>query len=272
VNPSMKKNSPLILITNDDGVRSPGILALAEAVIDLAEIVIVAPIEQQTGMGRSFPRGSSGIIEKIKLELNGKSLVAYGVHGSPAQAVSHGVLEICCRKPDYCLSGINYGENLGGCLTCSGTLGAAFEADSHGIPTMAISRQAALGEQHGTFYASMDWEEPKRIARLLMRQVLKKGFPHGASILNVNIPNGTTIETPIRWTCQSRLNYFEFKRPPERNYSEPYRLESVFQADHEKIEKNSDVHAFHLDRVISITPLTWDMSVKVDSRWEEHFQ
>ena len=135
---------PLIIVTNDDGVYSPGLCAAAEAVQDLGDLLVVAPRFQQTSMGRSFPKSKDvGIIEKIKIMLNGCEIEAYGVHGSPAHAVSHGILELAYRKPDLCISGINYGENLGLSISCSGTIGAAFEADSYDIPSIAISRQAS---------------------------------------------------------------------------------------------------------------------------------
>lgn len=133
---------PLILITNDDGVYSPGLIA-AEAVQYLGDLLIVAPRFQQTSMGRSFPKSDDvGVIEKMRVMVNGAEIDAYGVHGSPAHAVSHGILELAYKKPDLCISGINYGENLGLSLTCSGTIGAALEADSYEIPSIAVSRQA----------------------------------------------------------------------------------------------------------------------------------
>ena len=100
---------PLILITNDDGILSPGLLALSEAVSDLGDLLVAAPLFQQTGMGRSFPQGEDiGIIEEKMLLINDLSTLVYGVYGSPAQAVGRlegpsagrrsGLTEItCCR-------------------------------------------------------------------------------------------------------------------------------------------------------------------------------
>ena len=132
------KNRPLILVTNDDGIHSPGLYAAAQAAAKIGDVLIAAPHTQQTGMGRSFPRcPDDGIIEEIDVqermreefwyeEMYDGEIRAYAVHGSPARAVAHGVLELADRKPDLCVSGINYGENLGTCLTCSGTMGALF--------------------------------------------------------------------------------------------------------------------------------------------------
>jgi 5'-nucleotidase len=85
----MEEHRPLILLTNDDGIRSPGLLAAAEAVADLGELLLSAPIHQQTGMARAFPRtGDLGIIESVELSIGGQPIRGYGVHGSPAYSVS----------------------------------------------------------------------------------------------------------------------------------------------------------------------------------------
>jgi len=255
----MKK---LILITNDDGVFSPGLWAAAEAVMDLGELLIVAPMNQQTSMGRSFPKSDKmGIIERVKIRLRNEEYEAFGVHGSPAYAVAHGVLELAGRKPDLCISGINYGENLGLSITCSGTLGAAFEANSHGIPAIAVSRQVDLSLQHESNYANMDWEASKQITLESASKVLSRGLPEGVSILNINVPDGATEK---RITRQSSLNYSVFIKPEERDFQKRCLLKSRLDVEIEKTEKNSDIYAFFFDKVISITPLTWDFSVNVD--------
>lgn len=126
------KKRPLILVTNDDGIHSPGLYAAASVAVKSGDVLIAAPHTQQTGMGRSFPGyPDNGVIEKIETEdmklpgeITGNKILAYGIHGTPALAVAHGILELAEHTPDLCISGINYGENLGSCLTCSGTLGA----------------------------------------------------------------------------------------------------------------------------------------------------
>lgn len=255
---------PLILITNDDGVNSPGISAVAEAVQDLGELLIVAPMFQQTGMGRSLPKeGSVGIIKKVKIMVNGRKIDAYGVHGSPALAVSHGVLELTDRKPDLCISGINYGENLGLSLTCSGTLGAAFEADSHGIPSIAVSQEADLSIQRSDEYKSMNWEVAKKVTKQVTNEVLKSWFPEGIRIFNINVPDSATCKTEIRVTSQSRNNHSVFIKPEKRDLETSYILKSKLDVDIEKTEKCSDIYAFLFDKVISITPLTCDLSTMI---------
>ena len=134
-----------ILLTNDDGIRSPGLWAAAESFSSLGFVTVAAPRDQSSGMGRSLPSTSDGIIKKETVEVGGKSWVVYAVGGTPAQAVQHGVLEIMEDKPDLVVSGINYGENVASGITISGTVGAALEGASFGIPSLAISLQTKAG-------------------------------------------------------------------------------------------------------------------------------
>ena len=264
-----KQRQPLILITNDDGIDSPGLWAAVEALCDLGELLIAAPHVQQTGMGRSFPHSEEGgVIDKVVRVVGDRSFTAYSIHGSPAQAVSHAVLELADRKPDLCVSGINYGENLGLSLTCSGTLGAAFESDSHGLPSIAVSRQADLSIQQSSEFVTLNWEASKHATFMVARKVLKEGMPEGVVILNVNIPDDATVNTPMRITAQSRLNYSVFIKPGKRDFDKSYRLTSKLDIDRTRTERNSDIYAFFYDKVISITPLTWRLSIETDWTYE----
>jgi len=254
---------PLILLTNDDGICSPGLASLAEAVRELGELLIVAPRWQQTTMGRAFPRGEAiGTIETVRIVVGGEALVAYAVTGSPAQAVAHAVLEIANRRPDLCLSGINYGENVGLSLTCSGTLGAAFEAYSHGIPSIAVSLQTALNLQHSHEYPVQDWSACQRVAAHWAARVLAEGLPPEVSVLNLNVPAEADSRTEVRWTRQSRRSSSRFCRPGARRWQLGFQLQSEPDPDLDQAEVDSDIRALHFDKVISLTPLGWDLSQK----------
>lgn len=250
------KNRPLILVTNDDGIHSPGLYAAAQVAAKIGDVIIAAPHTQQTGMGRSFPIcPDDGIVEKVP-----GAMPAYAVHGSPARAVAYGVLELADRKPDLCVSGINYGENLGTCLPCSGTLGALFEASSHGIPGIAVSVEADLSRQHSEDFGEMDWSAAQSILERYIRQILEEGMR--ADAWNINVPAGLQFPYPERRTVLSRQNYFYFLKPEKRDYSQPYRLKSEKLVDMESLEKDSDIYAVYVDRVASVTLLNFDMSVR----------
>jgi 5'-nucleotidase len=250
---------PLILITNDDGVFSPGLAAAARAVRHLGELLIVAPRWQQTTMGRAFPRTEgTGAIEPVRIPELG--LPAYGVTGSPAQAVAHAVLELAERRPDLCVSGINYGENLGLSLTCSGTLGAAFEANSHGIPALAVSLETPMDLQHARSYADLDWSAAERAAGRLAARILAGGLPPGACLLNLNVPAAATAATGMRLTRQSRMSPSVFLKPGPRLFEAGFQLRAGPNPELRNAEPDSDVRAVLLDQVLSVTPVGWDLS------------
>lgn len=253
----------LILITNDDGILSPGLKALAETVEALADILVVGPIKQQTGMGRSFPHhDDNGIIKTFNLNINNKDITAYGIHGSPAFVVAYALLELADRKPDFCLSGINYGENLGLSLTCSGTIGAAFEANSHGIHAIAFSKAFDLDKQHNENYADLNWDMDKKFVSRIIKKLLLHPFPQEVGIYNVNIPKHVDNTTNIRLTRQSSTNYSEFESIPQRDFSKPYRLKSSVSKDISFLDHNTDIYTVIVDECISITPIRWDISIE----------
>lgn len=263
---------PLILITNDDGIHSPGLAAAACAAADLADILIVAPHTQQTGMARAFPRTEdAGIIEEEWIQINGQKVRGYGVHGSPALAVAHGVLELAERKPDLCISGVNYGENMGAVLTCSGTLGAAFEAISHGIPAIAISLEAELAIQRSNDFRQTDWDAAKRMLHSWISRVLDRGMPEYVDLININMPAGSGHPDEFRITSLSRQNYFEFIRPKARNLKEPFALKSRLSVDMDTLERDSDIHAVYVDRITSVTPINMNMSIGLKEAMVEKY-
>ncbi|HOO58477.1 MAG TPA: 5'/3'-nucleotidase SurE, partial [Anaerolineaceae bacterium] len=137
-------NKPQILLTNDDSIDSPGLWAAAEALAPIGFVHVVAPRVQQTSMGRALPRESDGHIEPRTMTVRGQEWQVYAVGGSPAQAFLHGYYEVLGFKPDLVVSGINYGENVASGVTISGTVGAALEAATFGIPALAVSLQTPV--------------------------------------------------------------------------------------------------------------------------------
>src|SRR5512135_2058618 len=164
-----------ILLTNDDGIHSPGLWAAAEALSDLGYVTVAAPRDQSSGAGRSLPMSSDGIIRPENLRVRGKDWTVYAVGGTPAQAVLHGILDIMPQKPDLVVSGINYGENVATGVTISGTVGAAMEGASLGIPSMAVSLEAEP-KYHLSYSKELSFlvaaEFTARIARLLLKKKL----------------------------------------------------------------------------------------------------
>lgn len=175
------------LICNDDGITASGILAAKKAVDDLCDTYVVAPETQQSGIGHALTLNEP-------LRVNNRILrdgsLGYGVTGTPTDAVTIALFEIMDEKPDLMISGINTGFNLGQAeLTTSGTLGAAIEAASFGIPTIAISQEVTRDDvKFVTGEVEIDFDFAGKMLKKLSKIILKKGLPEGIDLLNVNIP------------------------------------------------------------------------------------
>jgi len=264
------KTTPLIVITNDDGITSPGLLAAVQAVMPLGELLVAAPDRQWSGAGRSMPPGPEEHISRYPLEVNGQPVTAYQVDASPALAVAHALLELVPRRPALLISGINYGENLGTDVTISGTVGAALQAADHGIPALAASLQTPK-ETHTNPSDSVDFTAAIHFTRLFARRLLATPLPFDVDLLKLDVPSDATPETPWRLTRVSRHTYFIPSLPdPEapplagRTERDGRELDYVPLAHPERTEPDSDIYALAVDRVVSIAPLSLDLTPRVD--------
>jgi 5'-nucleotidase len=254
----------LILVTNDDGVLSPGLRAAAESVAGLGDLLIVAPRSQQTGMSRALPGGEKvGIIEESTVLVHGQPHPAYGIHASPALAVVYAILELAPRKPDLCISGINYGENIGMTISASGTVGAALEAGVFRIPALAISQEAPLHLHRAPEYGDLDWEAACYVTRLMATRVLQRGLPHGVDMLNINVPDRATPQTEIRATIQSQQAHVYFSTPGPRDFTRGFALPLIKTVNELTLEPDSDITALLYDHVVSVSPLTGRLAAPV---------
>jgi 5'-nucleotidase len=257
---------PLILFTNDDGIASPALWTIAGAFADIGDILIVAPREQQSGMGRSLPGTSEGRIYPYELPPNGKhyDYKAYAVDGTPAQAVQHGVLELSDRLPSLVVSGINYGENTGNGVTISGTVGAALEGASLGIPSIAISQQMPQ-DLHLSYSTDIDFAPAASFAVKFGSWLIEHPHrPDDVDVLKIEVPANATPETEWRITRLSRRRVFWPTRPERVALSDIGRLGYHFDADPSQAEPDSDVYAVLHDHVVSVTPISLDLTARTD--------
>jgi 5'-nucleotidase len=193
-----------ILLTNDDGVRAPGILAVAQALKPLGEITIVAPATNQSGKGHSITIEDPIYVEAVTLP---GDLPATSVAGTPATSVKVALGALMQQRPDIVVSGINRGWNLGAVAYVSGTVGGAREAALAGLPAIA----ASLSTEE-TNYAPA-----AQIVRQVVEMARKTGMDRGV-FLNVNVPAGPASAIKgIQLTRQSLLTgteRFEEQRSP----------------------------------------------------------
>ncbi len=257
--------TPLILLTNDDGIGSHGLWSAARALATLGDVVVVAPHRQYSGAGRGMPTTSTGVIEPRQVLLDGKEWTAYAVAGAPAQVVLYAVLEILKRKPDLVVSGINYGENVGSGIAASGTVGAALEAADMGIPCLAISLETEK-EHHYSNTDQIDFGAAVHFTHYFSQALLSRRFPPDVHLLKVDVPDNATPETPWEITRMSMCPYFE-NFPPERtDWSVPAPLGYEIRFDVASEPEGTDVHTLRIKRRVSVTPLSLDMTSRVDFR------
>jgi len=162
----------LILLSNDDGIHSPGIHILAETLRSIGDVYIIAPDRERTAASHALT-----LHKPLRIEEIGDRV--YSVNGTPTDCVNLAINGILPGRPDIVVSGINKGGNLGDDVTYSGTVSAAFEGTLLGVPSFAIS-QVAEG--------NYKFETAARIALYLTLLIKEESLPPGV-LLNVNVPN-----------------------------------------------------------------------------------
>lgn len=249
---------PLILLTNDDGVASPGLAAAIAAVHDLGDVLVVAPKEQQTGASRNFLRHAGTRYEQV-IHVGEVAVPAVAFDASPAQVTRAAVLLLAPRKPDLAIAGVNFGENLGHGITISGTVGAGIEAASFNVPALAMSLETDI-EHHFSHDETVNFGPAAAVTRKLAQRMLDQRLPDGIDLLNVNVPKSADLNTPWRITRVARQAYFESRVGEASEEAEAYFAGYERRIDHRQLEPDSDIWALDRDRVVSISPLSIDLT------------
>ena len=241
-------SKPLILVTNDDGIYSPGIAALVDVMKELGDVVVIAPDKAQSGMGHAITINSTLRMNKVKIY---GVLHEYSCTGTPVDCVKLAVNKILHRKPDLCVSGINHGLNMSISVIYSGTMSAAVEGAIEGIPSIGFSL--------GDYSLEADFTAAKKIVKTIAKNVLENGLPADVC-LNVNIPKAPAMELKgIKICRQTRGNWIEElderKDPSGNQY---FWLTGKFQ-NFEPHAEDSDVWALK-HNYVSIVPVQFDMT------------
>ena len=269
-----------ILISNDDGVFAPGILAAKQAVEDIANVVVVAPDENNSSVGRRLTLFKHLELKECELEDGSK---AYSVSGSPADAVIVGADYVMDEKPDLVITGINQGVNISSDITSSGTVCAAFEAVSLGIPAIAASlfmdpKTSFKQDENGEWYVDYDFTLAKKVLHDIVLKIKNDGFPEGVDLFNLNVPsNYESEEVMITHLSHKMLDKHVIDNSDEEK-SEifNYPLDESQDSEHlimimsdlvKEYEVGSDGYALISEKRPSLTPLDVNMTYKNLKDW-----
>jgi 5'-nucleotidase len=245
---SKKQQRPLILVTNDDGVFSKGILSLTETMLLHGDVVVVAPDKPQSGMGHAVTINNLLRMNKVKYPHDVHS--AYSCSGTPVDCVKLAISKILHRKPDLLVSGINHGSNSSINVIYSGTMSAAVEGAVENIPSIGFSLCA-----HGD---DIDFSASQTIVDQIVKEALKNGIPEG-TCLNVNIPEGPIKNIKGIKVCSQAKAYWEDnfdmrKDPSGKPY---YWLTGEFKNFDERAE--TDEMALK-NNFVSVVPVHYDLT------------
>jgi 5'-nucleotidase len=230
-----------ILITNDDGVRSDGISALARAMRGLGSVTVVAPHIEASAIGHALTLRRPLRVEQLDQDV-------FEVDGTPTDCVNVAIANILQASPDLIVSGINKGYNLGDDVTYSGTVAGAMEGALLGIPSIAVSLERSSG--------SYDFGPAATGAAQIAERLLAGSSLPLRTFLNVNVPTGRP--RGIRVTVQARRNHVTVVTERVDPRGKPYYWIEEGQNDWEPHER-SDYKAVR-DGFISLTPLQTDLT------------
>ena len=262
----MNTQSPRILLTNDDGIESPGLWAAAATLAEIGELTIVAPRSQATSASRSMPISSDGIIEKRTIQYQGKAWTAYAVGGTPAQVVLHSLQEIMPEQPDLVVSGINYGENVGYSCSVSGTVGAAIEAATVGIPSLAVSMQVTNMEEVYNHSTAVDFSTAGFFTAKFARIILKGQLPFDVDILKVEVPKEATPHTDWKMVRVARhRGWSNNVNREQKNWSSPAKIRGqVIAPGPTEIPVNTDIYTLYHEHKVAVSPLSLDQTSRTN--------
>jgi 5'-nucleotidase len=229
-----------ILITNDDGVHSKGLWALAEALAPLGEIVTVAPTREVSAIGHALTLHFPLRLEHIRDS-------TYAVDGTPTDCVNIAVAAVLKGLPDLVVSGINRGLNVGDDVTYSGTVAGAMEGALLGVPAIAVSLEQGPGE--------WNYGEAAEIAREMAQRLLATRLPP-RTFLNVNVPRRTPLG--VRVTVQGARNHATTVTHGQDPRGRPYFW--IGEGQDEWLANGESDHGAVRAGFVSVTPLQTDLT------------
>ncbi len=237
-----------ILVSNDDGILAPGLLALATAMREFGQVTVIAPEENQSANGHRKTLTRPLRINQVHLA---DGTPAYSTDGAPADCAAVALLGFIKEPVDLVVSGINRGANLGQDVTYSGTIAVTFEAAIFGKPAVAFSLENRSMDA--------DYNASAEVARRVVRGVIDHGLPP-MTILSVNIPNLYTDQ--IKGMQVTRLGvrvYRDELVPRVDPGGRPYYWIGGMEPTGKYEEDGTDIKAVH-EGYVSLTPIQLDMT------------
>lgn len=239
---------PLILVTNDDGIRAPGIRNLARIASEFGDVYVVAPNKPQSGMGHAVT--IDAILHCEEVQVDAVPVREWSCSGTPADCVKLAIKELLPRRPDLCLSGINHGSNSSINVIYSGTMSAAIEAGIEGIPAIGFSLM--------DYAYDADFTQAEPYMKQIIAETLKRGMPKEV-VFNVNIPKLTRKEFKgIKVTRQAKANWVEDFIKRENPRGKPYYWLTGEFVNLDPDDKN-DIKALE-EGYITIVPTQFDLT------------
>lgn len=238
-----------ILLTNDDGIHAPGLAAIEQELRAWAEVMVVAPSTEQSGVSQSITFLRPLVGHPVRY---GSHLRGYAVDGTPADCVKLGVTQYCARRPDLVVSGINGGLNAGINILYSGTVGGAMEGALFGIPSVAVSLE---------FDDHADYSRAAAIAVPLIQELLARRT-HESLLFNINLPTAAVVaDQPVVKTVPMATvryaHHFEKRVDPKRRTY----YWATNDPEPEPTEHETDVMALK-DGFVTVTPLHVDRTCR----------
>jgi 5'-nucleotidase len=243
----MSADTPLFLVTNDDGIDAKGVTALVEVAKEFGEVLVVAPNKPQSGMGHAITINAP--LRLFESDEHGDTR-AYSCSGTPVDCVKLAIYHVLKGRPTMVLSGINHGSNCSINVIYSGTMSAAIEGALEGIPSIGFS---LLNHDKNA-----DFECSKVVVRRLLKQATTQQMPHGLC-LNVNIPNITLDELKGIKVCRQGQAHWEddFDTRTDPHGADYHWMRGEFVS----FDKGDDTDMWALENnYVSVVPTQFDLT------------
>jgi 5'-nucleotidase len=236
-----------ILLTNDDGIDATGIQTLWQELLRIAEVIVVAPDVERSAASQAITVHSPIRVDKYCT--NDSRFCGWRIGGTPADCVKIALETLLSKKPDFVVSGINHGPNLGTDILYSGTVSAAIEGALHGIPAVAVSLDS---------WNTYDFKPAAEFTAKLLQNIIYRTLPAN-TLLNVNIPalpsqeiDGVAI---TKLGVRQYANIFEPRLDP-RGRTYYWMGGNIVENEN---DANSDIVAVQKSK-ISVTPIHFDLT------------